>query len=221
MEGSPMKYRFVCEEHQDFGGNGWRLESQPGFDPLGGMAVAHDIIEHFPDGDESPADEFQALGASYFVRGCGGYFSIKGAYHSPESNIASDFPMILQHIIYQDMYLRTPPATRPLREESDEEGIQEILREARKLVRSEFSDPEDQRKCMEELKKAEGWLRIGFRRASKRYAGNLFKVVEMFLKIEKEADRILRHAEIGDVLEINVSGYRATIALVEPEYALI
>ena len=33
---------FICEEHQEYSGKGWRPEWIPGADPLEGMGAAHD-----------------------------------------------------------------------------------------------------------------------------------------------------------------------------------
>jgi hypothetical protein len=207
-----MKHRFVCQKHEDYGTNGWRLESQPGFDPLAGMAVAHDIIEHFPDGDESPADEFQALGASLLIRDGRFYRN-----YTPGINVASDFPEIIRHVIYEHMPLPEAPSTRPLTE--GEEDIQEAMREGLKLMRSEFHD-EDQQEAATELKKALGWLRTGYRRASKRFAGRLEEVRWCFQKIQAEADRLLEHANEGDILviDVNLKAGRANCYIEEPSY---
>ena len=50
------------------------------------MAVAHDILEHFPHGDGSPADELRALGASLWIR---------DGYHrngAAGENVGADLP---------------------------------------------------------------------------------------------------------------------------------
>jgi hypothetical protein len=216
------KFRFVCEQHQEFGEKGWRAESQPGFDPLWGMAVAHDVLEHFPDGDESPADEFMALGAAYLIRGEGSYFSNKGNIHSPMVNIASDFPEIMRHIVGERMSLKTPPKTLAVPNADD--GLREIIKEAKKLVKSEF-DPEYDKELRDAakdiLQKALGWLRIGYRRAAKRYKGKIEKVRCMFEQIEQAADKLLKHAEEGYVLEVTVDIQAGTASarIVEPDWA--
>lgn len=38
-------YTFICETHEEFGCKGWKQEGVPGADPLGGMGVAHDVLE--------------------------------------------------------------------------------------------------------------------------------------------------------------------------------
>jgi hypothetical protein len=209
-----MKYQFVCKEHEDYGTNGWRLESQPGFDPLGGMAVAHDIIEHFPDGDESPADEFQALGASLFIRDASFYRN-----YNPATNIASEFPMIIGHVIHQGMPLKAPPRTQRLGCPEAERDIQETMNEGLCLMESEFHD-EDRALARNAAKKAMGWLRIGYRRAEKRFGGNLTNVRRAFRKIQEEADKLLEHAQVDDKLIIDVNLKTGTVRcyIEEPAY---
>lgn len=198
-------HRFVCQEHEDFGTKGWRQQSQPGFDPLGGMAVAHDIIEHFPNGDESPADEFQALGASLLIRQ-DYYYASKGQYTtSPALNAASDMPEIIRHVVHEHMHL--PEAPKTLRLRDGEELVQTFVRASYKLVRSEFEDYSDDElaQMREVVRKSEGWVRIGYRRAQKRYAGKMGQTLSLFCSIERMANRLLEQAEEGQVMVVCIA----------------
>jgi len=213
-------YEFVCERHKEFGELGWRQKGQPGFDPLWGMAVAHDIMEHFPDGDESPADEFQALGAGMVIRQ-EQYYANKGQLTvSPAINAASDFPEIARHIIYEKMHLPEPRATRPL-DDHFEAYIAEFAKEARKLIVSEFEheSKEDKEKMREIVRKAQGWVRIGMRRAMRRYKGRLNEALSTFCEIEQQADRLLKEAFEGQVMQVRIENGFVRCQLEEPEYA--
>lgn len=212
-------YRFVCERHKDFGELGWRQEKQPGFDPLWGMAVAHDIMEHFPDGDESPADEFQALGAGILIRG-EQYYANKGQMTtSPAENAASDVPEIIRHIIYENMHLPEPPVTRALPREL-EDYISEFAKRANELVESEFGEDEDKEAMKAIVKKAKGWIRIGIRKAQKRYKGRLFEALSTFCEIEHQADKLLKHDAIeGQVMVVKIERGVVRCEIEEPEYA--
>jgi len=65
QEGATMKrYTFEVAEHEEYGSLGFKPSWYPKGDPLGGMAVAHDILEHFPKDDGSAEGEYMALGAS-------------------------------------------------------------------------------------------------------------------------------------------------------------
>lgn len=93
-------FEFVCAEHEEFGENGWRLKSQPDFDPLSGMAVAHDCLEHFTDSAD-PADEFLALGAAMWIRDEN--YHARAGHHTtdPGKHISGDLPDIIRHIAYE------------------------------------------------------------------------------------------------------------------------
>lgn len=212
-------YRFVCERHKEYGELGWRQEKQPDFDPLGGMAVAHDIMEHFPNGDESPADEFQALGAGIVVRG-EDYYAQKGQFTtSPAKNAASDVPEIIRHIIYENMHLPEAPASRPLVAEL-EEHVREFVKESISLVESEFNEDENKEAMKAIVKQAGGWFRVGIRRALRRYKGRLFETSWTFSEIEKEADRLLKQQEAeGAILVVKVDRGNVRCEIEEPEYA--
>lgn len=213
-------YRFVCQMHDDFGSLGWRLESQPDFDPLGGMAVAHDILEHFPDGDESPADEFQALGCSLILRN-EDYYGNKNNRYSPAANVASDMPDIIQHVIYQNMFLGEAQPVKPLDDEH-EETIREFIKEAMVLASSEF-DSDDWGAAKDVVRKSEGWIRLGMKRGLRRYKNSLNNARSMFMEIETEADKLLKHAMEGDVLVVKIKsefGFKtASCHIKEMEYA--
>jgi hypothetical protein len=213
-----MKYIFVCREHEDFGCNGWALKSQPGFDPLQGMAVAHDVLEHFPGGDDSPAHEFMALGASMWVRE--DYYSHIGKHHTDAGvHIAADMPEIFRHVVYEKMYITTPPRTTKC---AAEEQIDIAFRESAKNI-MEDGNPEWQ-----ELLDAfsprkddiRGWMRIGYRKVQRRFHGvNQWNVTRLFMDIEKRADELLKHAELGDELVVSLLAKQATAELhLRPAY---
>lgn len=217
------KFEFVCEQHEDYGENGWRLLSQPGFDPLPGMAVAHDVFEHFPDGDDSPADEFQALGASYLIRGESDYWV--GSNHPAPVHIASDFPMILSHIVGYNMSLPSPvPFPRKL-DSIAEDALCDIIKHARKNIEDEWElSSDDPRYSVSKetldgyLNAALGWMRIGYRRAKKRYGDKLWRVSRQFVEVQERADQLLKHADEGMVMEIILRGDFVSVHIQEPEW---
>lgn len=217
-----MKFKFIAEKHEDFGEMGWRLKDQPGFDPLGGMGVAHDVLEHLPNGDESPADEFQALGAGWLIRGEGGLFS--SGHYAPEENMSAEFPEIIRHVIYEGMRVPEPPRTRAL-DGSAEESLQLIVSRARKLCcageHPEF-EKEDHAAVLDVLRKALGWMRVGYRRAARRYKNALGFARCAFGQIQEEADKRLKHAEQWQELHvsINIARRDCQVEFLEyPEYA--
>lgn len=215
----PTAFKFICEEHKEYGCNGWRMEDKPHFDPLMGITVAHDVLEHFPNGDESPADEFQALGAGYFIRGETGYMQRKGNINPPAVHIASDFPDIFRHIIDERMGLPVAPKTKKIDIEYVEEFISELMQEAAKLLESEFGEyePEFVKESLELLPRVADWIRIGYRRATKRFGPYQNHAVAIFQQIEEKADKYLEHANIGDKLTVSfdIKNNKANIRFVE------
>lgn len=212
-------FEFVCEEHKEYGGLGWRLSDKPGFDPLPGLTVAHDVLEHFPNGDDSPADEFQALGAAYHIRGDTGYMQRNGNVNPPSAHIASDFPDIFRHVIDEGMGLATPPKTRKLTEDHDhaERFVLDVLANVRKEMRSDDYDESFAKEVVRLLPLAGDWMRRGYRRACKRYSGCQFEAMHVFDLISKKADEILKHASEGDRITVKFD-VRSACAWVEQVY---
>jgi hypothetical protein len=211
-------YKFVCEMHKEHGALGWRQKSQPDFDPLGGMAVAHDILEHLPNGSEAPHDEFMALGAAVLIRGMQGYFM----NNTPADNLCSDFPDIFSHIVYQDIGLCDAPVTNRLQDEWAETMISETVNKGRALMISEWNmspkfNNEEPGMSIHELDvylhHVKGWMRIGFRKARKRYNGRVrdFEFTYLFKEIEKEADKALKNAEEQDELHVRLVRNRVDV----------
>lgn len=217
-------FEFICEHHEDFGFNGWRLRTQPNYDPIGGMGVAHDILEHFPGSTESPADEFQALGCSYWLRGEGGYDERGGDF--AYSNPASDFGMIFSNICHKGHRLSSPP-TVPADSERDQ-AMTEIRQLARINLMAETEwqreqDEIDEQQIDRFLDDAIGWMKVGYRRAVRRYARYArHNLVCLFRRIEIGADRLLKQSEVGATLTIRVNLAQAeahlSVAIEEDDY---
>lgn len=196
--------RFLYQIHEEYGSPGWLQKAMPGYDPLGGMAVAHDCLEHFPGGTDAAHDEFQALGASLFIRGESDYYAQKRQGNSnPGSNVGSDIPEVIRHIIHEGTAFNDPPRTRPL-EDHVEEWINTALKEARTECGYQFENADDVREVKSILAKARSWLRVGYRRAEKRYAKiGPHAACQMFMNIETAADEAMKQAEEGDELEVS------------------
>ncbi len=197
-----MTFTFVCEEHKEYGSLGWRIKSQPEFDPLGGMAVAHDCLEHFSD-SPNPADEFMALGASMFIRD-ETFYAMKGKhYTNPGVHIASDMPEILRHVINEGYELPAAPHTKAL--ETRVEGyIDTMFEEYLKNIEDDYDY--DELKLTPELKRSiRSYLRIGYRSAVRRYQNRDGQAQYLFTEIEETADKYLKHSEPGSELRVSVN----------------
>lgn len=194
-----MKRTFEIKRHEEYGNVGlaprWMSADQR--DPLTGMGVAHDILEHGSD----DRVEWQGLGGAIFVRGETGYFSRDGRRNTdPVENIASDFTQLFHYWCGKE--LPSPGKTRPLAESWAEQMVCDVVDRGAGLVRSEYGRDDYHAKnvrqfCSEANKEAmRGWLRRGYRAAAKRWknvgSGMLY---ETFCEIEEAVDVFLKHAE--------------------------
>lgn len=203
-------FEFVCAEHQEFGGNGWRLKSQPDFDPLPGMAVAHDCLEHFTD-SAAPADEFLALGASMWIRNEDYHARTGKAATDPGKHISADLPDILRHVIYEGYRLTPAPRTRATDEELEHQ-IDIMFNEYRKEL--EYMDDTKMRLDADQKRSIRSYLRIGYRRAIKRYRDRQYEAGQLFADIEKRADQYLKQAEgYGEELHVTVDFQKLTASV--------
>lgn len=205
-----IKRVFEVARHEEYGELGLRMVGMPWADPLTGVAVAHDMLEHFPKDGGAIESELMALGASLYVRDCGAYFAQKGLKHSEAyKNLAADFPTLFSWCLENGpMEFPDPGKTRPLDDEECEQQAREAVEEAARLMVSEFdADYTDAREFMDVRQQARafGWFRKGYRKACKRYRGiPAWKVCQAFNNIEQEADQFLKNARH--------EGQRASIA---------
>lgn len=203
-----IKRTFVVEIHEAFGEKGARPIDMPGADPLGGMAVAHDVLEHFPNDDGSVAAELRALGAALYVRGASGVFYRNGGVRSQEDAIAVEFPDLYRHLVYEGYELARPPRT--CRVDEMEEVFDECITKGFRNIRDQ--EEKDTRKEFLDRSLWLGWLRIGYRRAERRFRRvGYHEAGAMFTKIETWADKFLKHAEEGDRFAVSVSLARRTV----------
>ena len=214
------KYTFEVQRHEEYDELGLALVGRRWAEPLQGMAVAHDILEHFPDDTGSSEEELMALGASIYVRDHGLYFSSVGRSRpDPGYQMSTD---IVEQKRYMDergesYRLRDPGTTlrcAPI------EGFIEAAREAvQKEARCFFTYeevPEFLRSS--EWFKIAGWLRKGYRRAKRRYrCTTSYHLCCLFRDIEQQVDRALKCIEEGARINIFVD-VRHTRARIEEVY---
>ena len=190
------RYIFECALHPKYGSLGWRPKGMDNADPLSGMAVAHDVLEHFPGGDMGVEDELQALGASFYVR------KYTTNMHSLGANVAADLPDVLAHVHSEGMSFFSPGRTAPIDVEYEVDDAIHHFREEAAYSR--------QRTSSQELAWVRGWMRRGYRRAVKRWGD--IDTRSLFDEIQREADRHLKRAEEGlTELEVKLTFYRGTL----------
>lgn len=213
-----MRYVFVKALHEDIGIYGWKMKDQPNFEPVAGMGVAHDILEHAPGGNESTEDELQAIGGMLLVRGESG--NLTNGFYSTEYAIASSICTVIRYAC-DGMGLRPPPKTKRI--EYVEDMLAEVMKESKRFCESEFrDDPSYLEAAKQYLPYVIGWLRIGYRNAYKRYNRSSRMVQDWvsyaFTQIKDEADKFLQVAEEGCELIVSVvlSTCRVSFKLKEP-----
>lgn len=197
---------FVCEEHQDYGILGWREIDKDHFEPLAGIAVAHDCLEHFPDDGPAIEHEIQAFGAMLHVRGsqCTNGCSTTSWWES----VQRDLLTVFQLYQFQGVTFHPPPFTYKISNEEGEYQIAKLLVSFPSFLENELSisDEEDKQLIHTFVSYLRGWLRIGYRRAIKRWRKETEYIQPLFADLERRADQALKHAEIGErfVVSINV-----------------
>jgi len=202
-----LKATFECAEHQDYGTLGWRMVTQPNFDPLTDMALPHDMMEHRARDTGTVEEELQALGASLHVRNMEQFYVDMGqANPDPAVNIASDFPTLFNQYL-AGRELNTPPKTVPI--DDVEEVIDRVFIECANFVKWNEMDAltEDQKTSIR------GWVRLGYRRAQKRYANiDPYILCRAFAVAAAEANKweLIPGIKMALHIEVNTGGYHVT-----------
>jgi hypothetical protein len=204
--------KFEWKEDEEFGGEGWIPTRFPNFNASSGLGVAHDTLEHFANDDESLAAEMRALGAMIYLRGEGGYFVNRNS-RTPEANIGADIAHFLEelsngdHSDYGDF--PTPPRTCSLNDNANE-MLEVGLKEGKKVFIIEMAFQDDSERYSNHdvdlwLDKMRGWMRIGYRKAVKRYHHNCpYETAYLFERIQKEVDARHKRADLGEILTVRV-----------------
>lgn len=213
-----MYHTFTYKHDDERGYSGWVLNSKPFFDPMDGRGVAHDVLEEMPHGGEQPHDELMALGALIYGRGCH-----TGVFYQPiEQILAYEFDELFGHAFCETGYQLVPaPKTRPLRGSEDMEEAEGVIQATIRIIRARIKEnAEDLRldteakinQALEWLPSAANWLRIGFRRATKRfYSVGRYEVYSLFERIQRGVDKL--KPELGDTMTVRVSYKRYDVRI--------
>lgn len=191
-----MIYNYIVESHPEFGTQGMRPLFLPGTDPAMPLQATHDLLEHFIEPVNSHT-ELQALGAMLYIRGNGGYFK----NFSIERALAADLHFVTTH---QSVYgkISNPGVTRPL-----EDYVESWITKAMPPLYKELKDNDDSIELDKNYPHwLRGWIRIGYRRANKRYTLDPFIVSCQFEQIERDLDEKFKKGwlENGDLIRINL-----------------
>lgn len=227
----PIVREFVRGTHkEDSDREGWIMKGMSNFDPLfperdgsAGVGLAHDVLEHFSATDTSLEAEFLAFGSILYLRGESDYWATtvkpgQGVWSiDPGVNMSGD----VAHFLYQSdvdgITLCKPPRNRKLDDELEE--ILHTLYVHAMRTMTELGDDTQQRWNMRAaLKRAIGWMRVGYRKARDRWNMGFDERVHMF-----ECVRTLKMPNVDDwdiegfKVIVDPSGPRARIEIIERE----
>ena len=207
-------YEFEKQYNDEFGSYGWLLRGAPStYFPILGMGVAHDILEHQPGDNGTVEEELMALGAALYIRGNGDYWGRGGSKIPPGDHLASD---ISNDLAFKyggvDEGIASPGRTKKL-----DDFVEEWIAQAVDGTKKEFEYhaqyysnelEEFHANVADYLKKVPGWLRIGYRKAKKRYKVSPWDLCEIFSKIEKDSDKYIDMVEDGDLFVVRLDANR-------------
>lgn len=210
-------YEFEKQYNDDFGSYGWLIRGAPlTYYPISGTGVAHDIIEHQPGDSGTVEEELMALGAALYVRGNGNYWARSEV--PPGGQVGSDLSNDLA-FKYGGVEegIASPSRTHKL-EDFAEEWIKQALVDAQKEFEyhAQFYSNELEEfhaNVADYLQKVPGWLRIGYRKAKKRYSKvSPWDLCSLFKKVEEDADKYINRAEDGDLFVVRLNANRLECA---------
>lgn len=187
-----------------------------------GIMIAHDLLEHVngPRQIGSVWDELEALGAIWQVRARhGDLFTGRPSYSSMESNVASDLTRMFADWLSEERYCGPGPFAAGTRTHDYDDSFRECIAIARKDIPSEFDGSIEQ----EEFAHVDAYLalalrrmRIGFRKAQKRY-GTGFTGSNMFVAI-REAVADCKPEFEGQEFRLSYDWREATVTEIWSEY---
>jgi hypothetical protein len=211
--------KFEWKEDQELGGEGWIPTRFPNFSAGEGLTIAHDTLEHFANDEGNLAGELRAFGAMIFTRVEGGYFSNEMTRRSAEENLGMELGRFLEelgngeHSGWGDF--PRPPRTYRLKN-GTEEIIDKILTESLKSYQAEMQNYSedhltDSYQTDIELSKMHGWLRIGYRKAVRRFRGaGSGDMSYLFGELKDRIDEKHKNGSYGEVLTVSVNIRRLT-----------
>lgn len=209
-----MKTTFTYAEHKEYGHWGWLDKSKPHFEPITGIGVIHDVVEHFPGGDGGIEDELQAFGAMWLIRGQNGLF-LNGlgmpAYNTGSQIVGNSFDDIYR-ASYEGSCRTCPYRHRNVEHRDDWNQIRHL---ARRSILAEFSDDfgdgEHQHHTeadLDDMLDLWGpWFIHGMHRCEQRYKGlDLYSIGWHMNQAGKELDRLTAQCEeeIDDGRELDI-----------------
>lgn len=186
--------RFQLRMHEEFGSLGLAMVGRSWAEPLGGMAVAHDMLEHFRNDKGAVEEELMALGAGLHVRRANTRW-----FDRASENIGSEFRDQARYLADSGREeLDDPGRTRPTE-------IDSIVRDAVEYARKDWSYGSDDEPppLLMDAERIVGWFRKGYRKAKARYRNIDEQTLwHTFFRIEEAAERAIKRMDEGEIITI-------------------
>lgn len=233
-----MTYTFNCAMHKEFGTLGWQGDMLDVFEPVEGMGVAHDILEHGYHKQANMAfEELMALGATQYTRANGLYWykenpmQNRRGKHPFVHNVGSDLYSIMRYYLehhnerlFFNHILQDTPSSHRLDQGDDimAEGAEAML----DSILEELYDDDNKEFFVKNrdklLRNILYCFRTGYRNAVHRYSAymNDEEVCHMFIEIKNEANKYLKIAEEGDQLIVRmvITNQFLNVSIKQPYY---
>lgn len=195
----------VAFEDQNFGGVGLGLADMPRNDDTNaatdGLLIAHDLLEHVNGARAigTIEDELEALGAIWFVRGQ--FHELRrdnvGSAYTVHQNIASDVVRMFRDWFYGAHLDTKAPRTRPCDADAD---FLEVIACAERDMRRELDSDEDPREVVRRLREYRRVIlprmRIGYRKAARRFKGDAYAANRLFWEVAEAVGRVFKGGEL-------------------------
>jgi hypothetical protein len=215
-----MKYLLEVREHPEYGGNGLIIKNigRDHFEPLNGLVIAHDIIEHpVKEHSNCYVDEFMALGAIVGGRIENGY--LQGTRYLSFYDITADITQLAVSSFYSGYNLVLPCNFR-LRDIEITDQIRSAVRKGLSSVSDEIG--EQYNFTDHTVDYITGWICKGYSLFKKRFQGlQIYDICNhLFDTIKEECDLFLKSAEIGDqaILNVTFSRYHCELKQIGYDY---
>lgn len=160
------EFQWVTSSEHDLG-PGWRDVKTHEFDPARTFGIAHDVLEHF-DQSGTIEEEARAFGAILWGRGQSSWWATNNPHASRYS-----FGEVMGDECMESMAragVIKPVGALPLDFPEYEDEIDSLLRNAKRALEGYAeSYSYDTSRANEDLRNFANWVRIGFRRAERRW----------------------------------------------------
>ena len=207
-------FNLQVQEHPEFGELGVvSSQLQDHFDPVTGMGLAHDVLEHITPNGNPYVDEFLALGAFIHVR-------VEQGFHNRGfdwGSLGYEIKNLLQSHYWQDG--DQIPNCNEVYEEEDsywEEIYKQVEEGVGQFVEEEEIEDQD---LIPSATQIANWILLGYGKAVRHYSEQNIDAYtlchEVFKQIQAQVDQWLKGAEEGDQATLAVDFDQYEVTLVE------